>query len=125
MKKLAHPHRRSGLRHKAAPSRLGNWRLSAGMPPRSSLRVRIGTEDFDEVAVLAEQMNGLRHFAVLRVTVTINEEEIFPRLPFARTRFNFRHVDLVPAERGNRLVQRPGFVGYADEQAGAVAAGGR
>src|SRR6202142_2699621 len=88
-------------------------------------RVRIRAEDFDEVAVLAQKLDGLDDLAVLHVAVAINEEEIFPRLPFARARFILRHVDFVTAERGNRLMQRAGLVGHADQQAGAVVAGGR
>ena len=89
------------------------------------LRVRIRAEDFDEVAMLAEQLDGLGDFRVLKMAVAINEEEIFPRLALAGARFDLRHVDLVPAERGDGLVQRADLVGDADHQAGAVVAGGR
>ena len=37
-------------------------------------RVRIRTEDFDEVAVLAQKLDGLDDLAVLHVAVTINED---------------------------------------------------
>ena len=75
--------------------------------------------------MLAQKLDGLDDFAVLHVAVAIDEEEIFPRLPFAGARFNLRHVDFVAAERGNRLMQRAGFVGDADQQARAVVARGR
>src|ERR1035437_543267 len=98
------------------------WRLSDG---QKSLRVRIRAEDFDEVAVFAQKLDGLDDLAVLHVAVAINEKEIFPRLPFAGARFNLRHVDFVTAERGNRLMQRASFVGHAQQQTRAVVARGR
>ncbi len=104
----------------------GSYHLIAALiHQRKSFRVRIRAEDFDEVAMLAQKLDGLDDLAVLHVAVAINEEEIFPRLPLARARFNLRHVDFVTAERGNRLMQRAGLVGHADQQAGAVVAGGR
>src|SRR5258708_16237877 len=65
------------------------------------------------------------NFLVLRMAVAINEKEIFPRLPFAGTRLDFRQVDFVMAKCGNRFMQRADFVGNAYHQTRAVVAGRR
>jgi len=76
-------------------------------------------------AFLAQQGDGLGDLLFLRVAVAIYEEEILPRLPLARTRFDPGHVDAVAPERGEGAVQRADLVRDADHQAGAVVAGRR
>src|ERR1039458_7686043 len=60
-------------------------KLRASFEGLKLFRVWIRAEDFDEVAVLAQKLDGFDDLAVLHVAVAINEEEIFPRLPFAGT----------------------------------------
>jgi len=50
---------------------------SPARPLPRSLRVRIRAEDLDEVAVLAQKLDGLDNLAVLHVAIAINEEKVF------------------------------------------------
>ena len=56
---------------------------------------------------------GFRDFAVLGVAVAIDKEEIFPRLALAGTAFDFRHVQLVTAERSGKAKR-----GFSQESIG-------
>jgi len=51
--------------------------------------------------MFAEQLDGLRHFRILKMSGAINEEKIFPRLALAGAGLNLRHIDLELVERGD------------------------
>ena len=91
----------------------------------ASVRIWIRTEDFHEIAMLTEILDGSGDFFVLGVAVAIDEEEIFPRFAFAGTGFDFGQIDFGAAEGSERFVERAHFIRDTNHHAGAVVAGGR
>src|SRR5262245_12461018 len=75
-----------------------NWRAGSPLPGlqfgefqkigpeyfKASLRVRIRTQHLDVTAFHFEVLDGFGDFLFVDVSVAIDEEEIFPRLPLAR-----------------------------------------
>ena len=51
-------------------------------------------------------LDGPGDFAFLAVTVAINEEIVFPRLPLARTGFDLGEIDAITPERRECVMQR-------------------
>ena len=49
------------------------------------ISVGIGAEDFDEIALFAEVFDGSRDFPIFLMAIAVDEEEVFPGFPFART----------------------------------------
>src|SRR5882724_11776651 len=89
------------------------------------IRIGIGAEHLDKIALLLEFDDGLGDFAVFLVPFAIDEEIIFPGAAFVGPGLDLGHVQLESAEGGQRLVQCPDLVRDAEHEAGAVAAGGR
>src|ERR1700746_4088861 len=88
-----------------------------------SLRIGIRTQNFDEIAVLAQQSQSILNLAVLNVAIKVDKEEVLPGFALAGTRLDLSHVDAVASESGQGAVQRSDFVSDADHNARAVAAG--
>ena len=57
------------------------------------------------------------------MTVAVDEEEIFPRPPFAGPRFNLREIDSKSPECGEGVMERADLVADAYHQAGPIVAG--
>lgn len=91
----------------------------------ASFSIRKRAENFYEVAMFAEILDGAGDFFVLGMAVAIDEEEIFPGFAFAGAGFDFGQIDFGAAEGRERFVKRADFVRDADHEAGPVLAGGR
>src|SRR5688572_27939331 len=86
------------------------------------LRIWIGTENAQELAVLAQFLEHAGELAVFGVAFAIDEEKVFPRFALVGARLDLGHVDLIPAEGRKRVVQRAGLMRNAEHNARAIVA---
>jgi len=98
--------------------------LKRQRPAPCSIGVRKGAEHFDEIAMLLQLLDGLGDFLLLEVAIAIHEKVILPRLAFAGTGLDLRHIDFEPAHGRQRAVQGADFVRDAQHQTRAITSTG-
>src|SRR5262245_8915090 len=88
-------------------------RRDSGNNP-GSVHVRIAAEHLGKVAVVVQETDSAPHLPVVQVAVDVDEEKIFPGLALAGAAFDLGHVQAVPAEWGEGVVEGPHPVGDAE-----------
>src|SRR5690625_1898760 len=77
--------------------------------------VRITPEPFHQQTMLPDLRERLLHFRIFIMPDDIDEENIIPEPPPARTGFDLRHIDPPLAKRRDRPLQSPGLMPRSEE----------
>src|SRR3954465_11997503 len=91
----------------------------------SNLAFWIRSQNLHKTTVLPQHSQSVCHLAIGIMAVAVHEEKVFPSLAFARSRFDFRHVDTISTKRRQSAMQRTHLIHDTEHHAGAVFARGR